>query len=328
MTCTVHRPLPEPVEIGPFRDEDFDAVRALLVETACITPPGFNWEVRRLDGSRFHGDPPIFEDEFLDGSAIWRTSSGRVVAAIHPEDRGEVFIQIHPDFRSLEPVMIEHAKRHLSISVKDSPVDGSSCGGSAHQERRALFMEAYDYDVLRQRYLAEAGFVRQDYRIALRNLRIGLGVFNTPRPVDEYGIRTADPHDTTDCERIASLLNAAFNRDFHQGIDYRNFALNAPSYRRDLDLVAVSADGTFAAYVGIPYDPANRLGIFEPVCTHPQHRRRGLAQMLMMEGLHRLAALGARSVMAGTGNAAAANALYESIGFTETHLGSVWRWEG
>ncbi len=41
MARTVQRPLPEPVEIGPFRDEDFDAVRALLVETACITPPGF-----------------------------------------------------------------------------------------------------------------------------------------------------------------------------------------------------------------------------------------------------------------------------------------------
>ncbi len=328
MTRTFHRPLPETVEIGPFRDEDFDAVRTLLVETACITPPGFNWEVRRLDGSRFHGDPPVLEDDFLDGSAIWRTSSGRVVAAIHPEDAGEVFIQIHPDFRGLEPVMIGHAKRHLAIPVKDSPVEGSPGGGSASQKRRALFMEAYDYDVLRQGHLEEAGFVRQDYRIAQRNLRIGLGVFNAPRPVDGYVIRTVDPHDTADCDRIASLLNAAFNRDFHQGIDYRNFALNAPSYRRDLDLVAVSGDGSFAAYVGIPYDPANRLGIFEPVCTNPQHRRRGLARMLMLEGLHRLAALGARSVMAGTGNAPAANALYESIAFTETYLGSVWRWEG
>lgn len=322
MARTVQRPLPEPVEIGPFRDEDFDAVRALLVETACITPPGFNWEVRRLDGRRFHGDPPILEDEFLDGSAIWRTSSGRVVAAIHPEDPGEVFIQIHPDFRGLEPVMIDHARRHLSI-----PVDDSSGGGNAHQKRRTLFMEAYDYDVLRQGCLKKAGFVRQDYRVAQRNLRIGLGIFNPSQPVDGYRIRTVNPHDTADCGRIASLLNAAFNRDFHQGIDYRNFALNAPSYRRDLDLVAVSADGSFAAYVGIPYDPANRMAIFEPVCTSPQHRRRGLAQMLMLEGLHRLAALGARNVMAGTGDALAANALYESLGFTETYLGSVWRWD-
>lgn len=323
MARTNQRPLPEQVEIAPFREDDFDAVRALLVDTVCVTPPGFNWEVRRLDGSKYHGVPPELGDEFLEGSAVWRTCSGRVVGAVHPEDRGEVFIQIHPDFRGLEPVMIEHATRHLSI-VRKSPPDAED----PPEERRTVFVEAFDYDLLRQRYLQEAGFVKQEDRIAVMNLRIGRGVFPAPHPPDGYGIRTVNPHDTADCDRIARLLNAAFNRDFHEGIDYQNYALNAPSYRKDLDLVSVAADGSFAAYVGMAYDPANRQAIFEPVCTDPGHRRKGLARKLMQEGLCRLSAIGARNVLVGTGDAAPANALYGSAGFTETYPGSVWRWDG
>ena len=43
---------------------------------------------------------------------------------------------------------------------------------------------------------------------------------------------------------------------------------------------------------GVTYDEANRRGIFEPVVTHPDHRRRGLARALMLEGMRRARALG------------------------------------
>jgi mycothiol synthase len=128
-----------------------------------------------------------------------------------------------------------------------------------------------------------------------------------------------------DCQRIADILNAAFNRDFHKGSDYQNLALNAPCFRRDLDLVAVAPDGSFAAYVGIPYNEANKLGIFEPVCTHPDHQRQGLAKALMQEGLLRLKAIGAVDVTVGTGDMIPANRLYDSLGFTEAYKGHIWQ---
>ena len=82
---------------------------------------------------------------------------------------------------------------------------------------------------------------------------------------------------------------------------------------------------TLAAYVGVPYDATNRLGIFEPVCTHPNHRRRGLARTLMLEGLRRLQAIGARDVMVDTGDMIPANRLYDSIGFSEVVRVYGWR---
>ena len=38
------------------------------------------------------------------------------------------------------------------------------------------------------------------------------------------------------------------------------------------DLVAVAPDKSFAAYAGISYDTVNKLGVIEPVCTHPAYR--------------------------------------------------------
>ena len=66
-------------------------------------------------------------------------------------------------------------------------------------------------------------------------------------------------------------------------------------------------------------------GIFEPVCTAPEHRHQGLARALMVEGLHRLRALGAETACLGTGDMVPANKLYEAVGFTEAYWGSTWK---
>ena len=99
----------------------------------------------------------------------------------------------------------------------------------------------------------------------------------------------------------------------------------SPSFRHDLNLVAEAGDGSFAAHVGLTLDEANGHGIVEPVCTHPGHRRHGLAQALILDGLRRLRDLGASTCSVETGDMEPANALYRSIGFTEEYRGHTWR---
>jgi GNAT superfamily N-acetyltransferase len=124
---------------------------------------------------------------------------------------------------------------------------------------------------------------------------------------------------------MATLLNAAFGRSIHTAAEYRTFATRSPSFRHGLNLVAVAPDGTFAAHVGLTLDEVNRHGIIEPVCTHPDHRRLGLAQALILDGLGRLRDLGAVTCAVETGDMEPANALYRSIGFSEAYRGHTWR---
>jgi GNAT superfamily N-acetyltransferase len=98
---------------------------------------------------------------------------------------------------------------------------------------------------------------------------------------------------------------------------FRNVMATWP-YRPELDCVAETDEGRFAAYVLCWYDDENRAGEFEPVGTHPDHRRRGLGAATCSFALRRLQEHGGRTavVLAGTGDdAAPARALYESVGF-------------
>jgi len=293
-------------------DDDFWSVRRLLVETVPLTRAGFNWDVRRWDGLRFYDAHPGGNPEWSDRCRLWKTADGQVVGVAHPEGRSSIALQIHPDYRHLEEKMIIWGEGHLSALVEGGP-------------QRQIHLFVYDYDSFRLNLLDDRGYEGIDGAGVVRRLR--LDGINPPAIAiaPGYAMRTTDPENMADCQRIANLLNTAFGRDFHTAEEYQEFTRNAPSFRADLDLVAVAPDGSFAAYVGIPYDEANRRGIFEPVCTHPNHRQRGLAQSLMFEGLHRLMALGAVDVTVETGDAIPANKLYDSIGFTEIHHGVYWR---
>jgi GNAT superfamily N-acetyltransferase len=89
-------------------------------------------------------------------------------------------------------------------------------------------------------------------------------------------------------------------------------------YRPELDCIVVAPDGSFASYALAWVDEANRTGILEPVGTHPDHRRRGLASAVSLHALHQLRDAGAdRGLVGSRGDFAypVPTLLYESIGF-------------
>ncbi len=89
-------------------------------------------------------------------------------------------------------------------------------------------------------------------------------------------------------------------------------------YAYDRDLVVVAPDGSFAAFTMCWIDPGAAIGEFEPVGTHPDHRRLGLGRAVNTAGLRRLKELGARDVMVFSERSnAASEALYRSVGFRE-----------
>ncbi len=304
-----------PIFDRPMRDDaDYWRMRRLLIDTVPITPIAFNWDMRRLDGKRFYNADLDANRLLRRPVEMWESEQGQLAGYVLAEGAGDAHVQVHPDFRYLEAEMIGWAEENLAADDRD--------GG-----RRELEFAVNDYDVLRQQLLAERGYTKMAYGGMCRHLRLGYQPLPAPAMADGYTLRATDPADRADCQRIADLLNAAFGRTFHNAAEYQNFARFAPCFRRDLDLVAVAPDGSFAAYIGIPYDEVNRRGIFEPVCTHPDHQRKGLARSLMLEGFHRLRAIGAVDATVDTGDAVPANAFYTSMGFTEAYKSTAWRKE-
>lgn len=104
----------------------------------------------------------------------------------------------------------------------------------------------------------------------------------------------------------APLATAGFRR-----------AMSDPAYRPELDWVALLDDDPVAACTTW-VDVASRTAVVEPVGTHPDHRRRGLAQAVVLASLASAADLGAtRARVCGRVDAddRAALATYESLGF-------------
>jgi ribosomal protein S18 acetylase RimI-like enzyme len=88
-----------------------------------------------------------------------------------------------------------------------------------------------------------------------------------------------------------------------------------PDFRDDLVPIVAAPDGALAAYCMSWWDPRSASVEIEPLGTHPDFRRRGLARAIVHEVLRRAWALRAASVLVwGTSGNPEAKALYESAG--------------
>lgn len=297
----------------PYQDDpDFERIRTFLVENYDPVYFDHNWEIRRWEGWRYWCDPADRVGNnrpWAEYIRLWETESGKLVGVVHPEGIGDVFLEIHPDYRHLEDEMIEWAEANLGKPTEDG--------------QRRVQVDVYEYDTQRQELLTRRGYQKTaDYGYSRRR--------SMDQPIPDvvvpegYTVRGSYLADD-ELQRWTDVTAAVFPHARATIDVYRTFQTMSPSYRHDLHLVAVAPDGSFAAFCGITYMPTIRVGIFEPVGTHPDHRRKGLQRVLMAEGLRRLAALGAKEAVVGTGDMIPANTLYETMGFTDAHISWFWQ---
>jgi hypothetical protein len=185
----------------PFHDEDFWKVRKLLIETYPITPPDFNWDIRRWDGWRFYTADPAWDPCWEEQVHLWETGDGQLVGAVNPDRDGQAALQLHPDYRHIEGDMVAWAEAHLTRSTEDG---------------RRLELFAYEYDVPRRGALDQRGYEKTPRGGVIRRLRFGGRPLPQPVIAEGYALRTTRPGDEDDFQRVADLLNAAFNRTFHK----------------------------------------------------------------------------------------------------------------
>ncbi len=134
-----------------------------------------------------------------------------------------------------------------------------------------------------------------------------------PAVPDGYRLRHVTDHDVP--SRVA-VQRAGFLSTMTSE-KYEHLRRTWP-YSEELDVVVEAPDGPLVAFCLAWLDDQNRAGELEPVGTHPDHRRRGLARAASAEALRRLRDRGADTCVvyaAERPDYPAPFALYTSLGF-------------
>ncbi|NLF31734.1 MAG: GNAT family N-acetyltransferase [Planctomycetes bacterium] len=289
--------------LRPYRHgRDYEAIGRFLVETYATGGAHVNWMQPRWEYMHFH---PLIENVDLDTIGVW-VDGGRIVAVAHPEHGpGRAYFQVRPGCEALRPEMLAYAERHLR--------------GLRHG-RRVLQVLINDRDTDFQRWASAVGYERLAHSEPMSVLPLGEG----PGPIRlPAGFRLISLADDNDLPRLTRLIWRGFDHGDEppdDGLAERRLMQSAPNYRRDLNIVAVAPDGTFASYCGMWIEPAGRLAYVEPVCTDPAYRRRGLATAAITEGIRRCAAGGAAVACVGS-----AQPVYLAMGFRPLYTSSLWQ---
>ncbi|MFY1673630.1 GNAT family N-acetyltransferase [Plantactinospora sp. WMMB334] len=182
-----------------------------------------------------------------------------------------------------------------------------------------VLTDVFDCDTTRIGLLTGLGFTR--FRtwddVTVRDL-----AQPTARPITEpvtpegFVLRTARPGDA---EQLAQARNSAFDADW-TGELYRSAVMTRPGYDPEREIVAESPDGRIAAFTVYWLDHRNRVGHLEPVGTHRDFHRRGLARAVLLTAMHRMRTAGMATVTVNhNAENQPARRLYAGLGFRREH---------
>lgn len=276
-------------------DRDFEEMRRLLIESYALNQRFHNWWLERLESNRYHRPVKGGSVDWKENIWLWFNEEDELIGFVN-QDPPDTHLQAHPHHRKIEPTMLKW--------VEENHADREDC---------TVKVWAYDYDCYRNKLLESRGYVKTGKYGYTRRRRLNEPLLIQQVP-EGYRIRSLTERD--DARLMANSLNLVFNRDIHTEESYLN-QQKAPTYRKELDFAMFAEDGTLASFATIWYHPANNIGVFEPVGTHPMHRRRGLSSILLCHGMGKLIEMGADYVYVGTGSRRPANRLHDSMGFNE-----------
>jgi mycothiol synthase len=177
-----------------------------------------------------------------------------------------------------------------------------------------VLTDVFDCDVARIQLITELGF--EQFRIwdEVRTTDLGREL-PEPDPGD-FVLRSAR---LADADELATARNHSFEAAW-TGQQYRSCVMTRPGYDPAREIVAEAPDGRIAAYTVYWTDIRNKIGHFEPVGTHSDFRRRGLARAVMLEAMKYMQRDGITiATVHHLAENVPARQLYESIGFQKKH---------
>jgi ribosomal protein S18 acetylase RimI-like enzyme len=295
------------MKMRPYsNEEDYVRMRQLLVDIYTLNGPPVYCTVGELDWWRCLS----LGGNTLEQVQLWLDDEQHVMGYIWPEGGATFILFIHPKHPELVDEMLDWVEQNSTAfsPVKDDlPEMSISCSSSDRVLRRALEKRSYE---------------RGGEYFSFRSRKL-TGTIGPSQLPPGYSIRSIQNDE--DLILRVEVHRAAFSPS-RMSLEKYRILTGFPAYHRDLDLVAVAPDGSFAAFALLWLDEANRAATFEPIGTHPNHRRLGLARALINEGCRRLHDMNIKVVHTQSwGGDFCAARLYQSTGLAEIDRIYDWR---
>ncbi len=282
-------------------DEEFEEMRALLSQSYLEERRPRNWRLALAEnwamGSRFL-EP---KEYFTSRVRLWRNGDGELAGFLI---RGNMLV--HPEVR------------YCDSDLVDEMLDWAEENWSG--EGNNISALAYDWDEERQQQLTKRGYKNQKRIEEVRIYDLGRD-YPEPELPDGFRIRSmkevGDPQARVYLEN--NIWDASLDMAWFKGKS------SAPSYSLDLDLVAVSPSGKLAASSLVWLYPTTRTAEIDPLGTHPEFRRLGLARAMVLESFKHMQAHDMQyAYIASDTQNNAINRLYSSLRPVETYYGYLW----
>lgn len=174
-----------------------------------------------------------------------------------------------------------------------------------------ISLDVFSDDVVRMTMLEKRGYTRGDQQHVIASRSLGDPIPDTPLP---QGFNVRQLEGLGEADKLIGAQNACFGWSWTLEEYLR--VMQSPAGQACEPLVIVAPDGRFAAFCYLMQDARNRLGMIEDVGTHPDFQRKGLARVLLFEGMKRLKDAGMNSLLIpylATNDPA--SGLYEAVGF-------------
>lgn len=259
---------------------DYGAVMDFLREIYLQTGTQHCWLPQRWEYAEHainHMNVARGDDNWQRYIGIWE-EHGRIVGISHKEEGNNAFLQIRPGYDSLTDEMLDFAEAVIAVRTSDG--------------KKRLNVWSRQSDTYRNERLVYRGYTRGDDG-NWYNVR-PLSQMFIPWLPDGYSLVSAV--EETDALGRANAGHAGFHPEAEALEEVpEHFARmeQAPLFRPELELMTRYQDGTLTSFCVVWYDEMTKTGMFEPVATHANHRRRGLGKAMLLEGLWRLQTLGA-----------------------------------
>ena len=165
-------------------------------------------------------------------------------------------------------------------------------------------------------FLQRFGFQQTDSS-TIRMLRDLSKPLPSPRLPQGFAVRSIAG--VQEAEAVAAMHRAAFGTEY-MTTEHRLTIMSTSEYDPSLDLVVVAPDGTIAANCICSVSKERDIGNTDPIATHPDFQRLGLARALLITGLGLLKERGVSFAQLGTsGDNFPMQRTAESAGFNVEH---------